>query len=67
MNKEKLLDAISAAQMEAGSLGRPCAKPWQRVLDLLEIPIEIDRYSNPMQVMMAIHAEVLKRMIKGEL
>lgn len=67
MNKEELLDAIGAAQKESGRLGMPSASHWQRVVDMLEIPIVIDRHSNPMQVMMAIHAEVLKRMIKGEL
>ena len=67
MNKDELLDAINLAQQESNRLGMPSASHWQRVVDLLEIPIVIDRHSNPMQVMMAIHAEVLKLMIKGEL
>lgn len=67
MSKEELLDAINLAQKESIRIGMPSASHWQRVVDLLEIPVVIDTHSNPMSVMMSIHAEVLKRMINGEL
>lgn len=67
MDKEELVNALNYAQKQTATKGMPMLSDWQKVIDMLGIDMKIERDSNPGAVMVVIHAELMKRMVSGDL